>query len=145
MPSSEAPGMVLVRLRVLYQIGRHMTEIELNKRIAEIQEWINQESPRQTSKEPRGRQYRRFQNDKHINRLFFLIQHLGYAPHIGYIDGNFSGKTLLHSGVHIKYPKSSVSQQYLKRKTSRMARQYVDFPPKGNLYRKTVEYWWALY
>lgn len=93
----------------------------------------------------RGREYRRLQSIKHGEKLLFLIRHLGYAPHIGYIDGGFDGGRLLHRGVHIKQPGSSSAQQYLKRKTSRAVRRCAELPPKGNRYRRLVEYWWALY
>lgn len=93
----------------------------------------------------RGRRYRRLQNIKHGEKLLFLIRHLGYAPHIGYIDAGFDNGRLLHSGFRIKQPRSSGAQQYLKRKTSRAVRRYPELPPKGNRYRRLVEYWWMLY
>lgn len=144
MPNSVAPGMGFARLPGLYQIGKHMTEIELNKRIAEIQDWMEHENLRKVSNS-RNRQYRRLQDRKHADKLLFLIQHVGYAPHIGYINGGFDGRTLLHSGKHIQYPKRSGTQKYLKRKTSRTVRKYANLSPKGNQYRKLVEYWWILY
>nr|WP_276855923.1 hypothetical protein [Intestinimonas timonensis] len=98
-----------------------------------------------TPKGSRGRGYRRLQNIKHGEKLLFLIRHLGYAPHIGYIDGGFDSGRLLHSGFHIKQPRSSGTQQYLKRKTSRAVRRCTELPPKGNRYRRLVEYWWTLY
>lgn len=53
--------------------------------------------------------------------------------------------TLLHSGLHIQYMKSSNRQQYLKRKGNRKVRKYRCLPKKGNQYRKVFDYWWELY
>ena len=116
-----------------------MTEQELNNRITEILK-VSEKDTRlcQTSGRRRtGRQYRRIQRVRHDDRLLFLIQHSGYAPNIGYIIGDYEEKTtLLHSGLHIKYMKSSSRQQYLKRKANRKARKYCGLSGKGNRYRK---------
>lgn len=125
-----------------------MTEQELNNRITEILKVSEKDAQLcQTSGGRRtGRQYRRIQRVRHDDRLLFLIQHSGYAPNIGYIIGDYEEKTtLLHSGLHIKYMKSSSRQQYLKRKANRKARKYHTLPKKGNQYRKVFEYWWTLY
>ena len=120
-----------------------MTEQELNKRIAEILE--------STKNEPgcgrrSGRQYRRTQCVRHLDHLLFLIQHSRYAPNMGYIMGDYEGlRTLLHSGLHIQYMKSSDRQQYLKRRSNRKVRKYFGLSKKGNQYRKVFEYWWTLY
>lgn len=120
-----------------------MTEQELNKRIAEISESTKQESK---CNRHSGRQYRRMQRVRHLDHLLFLIQHSGYAPYIGYIMGDYEGlRTLLHSGLHIQYMKSSNRQQYLKRKANRKVRKYHGLPKKGNQYRKVFDYWWTLY
>lgn len=122
---------------------RHMTEQELNKRIAEILG--------STKNEPgcgrrSGRQYRRTQCVRHSDHLLFLIQHSRYAPNMGYIMGDYEGlRTLLHSGLHIQYMKSSDRQQYLKRRSNRKVRKYFGLSKKGNQYRKVFEYWWTLY
>ena len=120
-----------------------MTEQELNKQIEEILETAKAEPG---CGRRSGRQYRRLQYAKHTDRLLFLIQHSGYAPNIGYIMGNYEGKTtLLHSGLHIQYIKSSGRQRYLKRKANRKARKYPVLPKKGNQYRKVFDYRWTLY
>lgn len=86
------------------------------------------------------------QRVRHDNRRLFLIQHSRYAPNIGYITGDYKGKTtLFQSGLYIKYMKSSVRQQYLKRKGNRLTRKCCDLSGKGNRYRKVFDYWWALY
>ena len=120
-----------------------MTEQELNNRIAEILESTKAENGcgRHT-----GRQYRRSQSIRHSDHLLFLIQHSGYAPNMGYIIGDYERiTTLLHSGLHIQYMKSSNRQQYLKRKGNRKVRKYRWLPKKGNQYRKVFDYWWELY
>ena len=120
-----------------------MTEQELNKRIAEILG--------STKNEPgcgrrSGRQYRRTQYIRHSDHLLFLIQHSRYAPNMGYIMGDYEGlRTLLHSGLHIQYMKSSDRQQYLKRRSNRKVRKYFGLSKKGNQYRKVFEYWWTLF
>lgn len=120
-----------------------MTEQELNNRIAEILESTKAENGCGCRT---GRQYRRSQSIRHSDRLLFLIQHSGYAPNMGYIIGDYEGiTTLLHSGLHIQYMKSSSRQQYLKRKGNRKVRKYRCLPKKGNLYRKVFDYWWELY
>lgn len=111
-----------------------MTEQELNNRITEILKVSEKDAQLcQTSGGRRtGRQYRRVQRARHDDRLLFLIQHSGYAPNIGYIIGDYEEKTtLLHSGLHIKYMKSSSRQQYLKRKANRKARKYCGCQVKG--------------
>ncbi len=120
-----------------------MTEQELNKRIAEISESTKQESK---CNRHSARRYRRMQRVRHLDHLLFLIQHSGYAPYIGYIMGDYEWlRTLLHSGLHIQYMKSSNRQQYLKRKANRKVRKYHGLPKKGNQYRKVFDYWWTLY
>ena len=122
-----------------------MTETKRRLPADGISPWIDGQYPAKLFPNQRGRQYRRCQYVKHSDRLLFLIQHLRYAPHIGYINGGHDGKTLLHTGKYIQYPKSSATQQFLKKKTNRARRKYVGLPPKGNQYRKLVEYWWVLY
>ena len=86
-----------------------MTEQELNKRIAEILG--------STKNEPgcgrrSGRQYRRTQCVRHSEHLLYLIQRSRSAPNMGYIMGDSEGlRTLLHSGLHIQYLKSSDREQ----------------------------------
>ena len=61
------------------------------------------------------------------------------------MDWGFEGKTLLHTGKYIKYPKNSRRQRWLKRVSSKKVRIYPDLPQKGNSYRKVFDYWWSLY
>ena len=48
------------------------------------------------------------------DRLLRIINYGGYAPHRGYIDWGFCGRTLLHTGKYIKYPKNSNCQRWIK-------------------------------
>ena len=64
------------------------------------------------------------------DRLLHIINYGGYAPHRGYIDWGFDGKTLLHTGKYIKYPKNSNCQRWIKRETSRRIRSCRNAPAK---------------
>ena len=120
-----------------------MTEQELNKRIAEILGSTKNEPdaadvPAANIAAP---------SVSGTQTIFcFSIQHSRYAPNMGYIMGDYERlRTLLHSGLHIQYMKSSDRQQYLKRRSNRKVRKYFGLSKKGNQYRKVFEYWWTLY
>ena len=101
-----------------------MTETELNERIAEITE--NGDALRQIqSQKDRRRNQRRARNRKNDRRLE-IINYGWYAPHIGIIDYGFQGKSLLHSGYHIKYPKNSNFQGWMKKETNKRIRNTND-------------------
>lgn len=119
-----------------------MTEIELSERLAALLENPEKESShlRRT-----GRQYRRRKGQIKTDRRLAIIQLSGYAPHRGYVDWGFEGKTLLHTGQYIKYPKNSKCQRWLKRVNSKKVRACPCLSPKGNGYRKVFDYWWTLY
>ena len=119
-----------------------MTETELNERIAELQE-VDSEAVHQKQKEQV--RLRRFRDVQKTDRLLQIINYGGYAPHRGYVDWGFDGKTLLHSGEYIKYPKNSNCQRWMKKETSRRIRNCRDVPAKGNYYRRLFDYWWTLY
>ena len=76
-----------------------MTETELNEQLAALLE--------KSEKEPNcqrrtGRQYRRRKRQEKSNRRLAIVQLSGYAPHRGYMDCDFQGRTLLHTGKYIK-------------------------------------------
>ena len=119
-----------------------MTETELNERIAELQE-VDSEAVHQKQKE-RVR-LRRFRDVQKTDRLLQIINYGGYAPHRGYIDWGYDGSTLLHGGKHIKYPKNSSRQGWMKKETSRRIRNCRAISEKGNYYRRLFDYWWTLY
>lgn len=119
-----------------------MTETELSERLAVILEKSEKEPSCQRRT---GRQYRRRKGQEKSDRRLAIIQLSGYAPHRGYVDWDFKGKTLLHTGYYIEYPKNSKCQRWLKRVSSKKVRAYPYFPQKGNGYRKVFDYWWSLY
>lgn len=119
-----------------------MTETELNERIDEIREADKSEEHQKKKSRARLRRARRVQKN---DRLLRIINYGGYAPHRGYVDWGFDGKTLLHSGKYIKYPKNSNCQRWIKRETSRRLRSCRSIPVKGNYYRRLFDYWWTLY
>lgn len=92
-----------------------------------------------------GWQYRHRKGQEKSDRLLSIVQLSGYAPHRGYVDWNFEGKTLLHTGFYIKYPKNSKRQHWLKRASSKKVRTCPYLPQKGNGYRKVFDYRWELY
>ena len=91
-----------------------MTETALNERIAELQE---NESEAAHQRQKARRRLRRGTSIRKADRLLRIINYGGYAPHRGYIDWDFCGRTLLHTGKYIKYPKNSNCQRWIKRET----------------------------
>ena len=119
-----------------------MTEIELNEQIAALLGSTEQMS---ATKRRTSRQYRRRKGQEKSDRRLAIVQLSGYAPHRGYVDWGFEGRTLLHTGKYIKYPKNSKCQRWLKRVSSKKVRSCPCLPRKGNGYRKVFDYWWSLY
>ena len=97
----------------------------------------------QSSKSTRRR--RRREKALRDDRLLRIINYGGYHPNVGYVDWGFDGKTLLHSGKYIKYPKNSSRQNEAKRISRRAERRCEDAPVKGNYYRRLFSYWWYVY
>ena len=123
-------------------MGRRMTETELNEQLAELLEKSEKEPDCQRRT---GRQYRRRKGQEKSDRLLAIIQTACYGPHRGYVDWDFEGRTLLHTGQYIKYPKNSKCQHWLKRVSSKKVRACPNLPKKGNGYRRVFDYWWVLY
>ena len=119
-----------------------MTETALNERIAELQE---NESEAAHQRQKARRRLRRGTNIRKTDDLLRIINYGGYAPHRGYINWGFSGRTLLHTGKYIKYPKNSNRQRLCKKASNARVRRYMDLPSKGNSYRRVFDYWWTLY
>lgn len=119
-----------------------MTETALNEKIDELQE---NDSGNAHQRQKARRRLRRGTSIRKADRLLRIINYGGYAPHRGYIDWGFCGRTLLHTGKYIKYPKNSNCQRWIKRETSRRIRRCRDVPAKGNYYRRLFDYWWTLY
>ena len=114
-----------------------MTETALIERIAELQE---NESEAAHQWQKARRRLRRDTSSRKTDSLLRIINYGGYAPHRGYIDWGFDGKTLLHTGKYIKYPKNSNCQRWIKRETSRRIRRCRNAPAKGNFYRRLFDY-----
>lgn len=118
-----------------------MTEAELNEQLATLGESLDKnQTVRRT-----GRRYRRRKGQEKSDRRLAITQLSGYAPNRGYVDRDFEGRTLLHTGKYIKYPKNSKCQRWLKRVSGKKVRAYPSLPQKGNGYRKVFDYRWALY
>ena len=90
-----------------------MTESELREKIAGLVE--NESSDIHLRSKDR-RRLRRVQDVQKSDRLLRIINYGGYAPHRGYIDWGFDGRTLLYTGKYIKYPKNSNYQRWIKRR-----------------------------
>ena len=119
-----------------------MTESESSEKIAGL---VENESSEAHLRSKNRRRLRRVRDIQKSDRLLHIINYGGCAPHRGYIDWGFDGRTLLHTGKYIKYPKNSNCQRWIKRKTGRQIRRYRNAPLKGNFYRRLFDYWWTLY
>ena len=117
-----------------------MTEIELNEKIEVILADTPVREKERRAKRARAREIKVRKNDE---LLKIVSRH--YVPHAGYVDWGFEGRTLLHSGYHIKYQKNSKCQRWMKRLTYKKARGCSEFVGKGNQYRRIFDYWWTLY
>ena len=121
-----------------------MTEAALNEQLALLGESFDKDRT-PPGQRPTGRRYRRRKGQEKSDRLLAIIQTARYGPHRGYVDGDFAGRTLLHTGKYIKYPKNSRCQRWLKRVSGKKVRAHPYLPQKGNGYRKVFDYWWSLY
>lgn len=87
-----------------------MTETELNERLAAILEKSEKEP---SCRRRTGRQYRRRKGREKSDCRLAIIQLSGYAPHRGYVDWDFEGKTFLHTGYYIYHqPERLYPQAY---------------------------------
>ena len=77
-----------------------MTEIKLNERLEQIELLRIDRLPSATNRKS-GRQYRRDCTVRKNDRLMKIVRGR-YIPHAGYVDCDFTGNTLLHSGTYIK-------------------------------------------
>ena len=78
-----------------------MTETALNEKIAKLTE--NELSEAHLRSKGR-RRLRRVRDIQKSDRLLHIINYGGYAPHRGYIEWGFDGRTQLHTRKYIKYP-----------------------------------------
>lgn len=99
-------------------------------------EWIPEAHLRSKNR----RRLRRVRDIQKSDRLLHIINYGNHATHRRYIDWGFDGRTLLHTGKYIKYPKNSRSQSWIKLETSRRIRSCRNAPAKGNFYRRLFDY-----
>ena len=92
----------------------------------------------------RGKAFRRTMADVKERRLMRILTECRYTPHAGCIDCAWVNGVWQPVGNHIKYPKNSNMQKYLKRQSKRKVRR-SEFLPDGNGYRKCMEYQWQFY
>jgi hypothetical protein len=89
----------------------------------------------------RGRDYRRTVASDKKNRRIKILMDYNHMSRIGSIECNFVNGVWKPTGTHIKYPKNSKMQKYLKKQSRRKVRRSEPYP-KGNSYRKCMEYHW---
>lgn len=89
----------------------------------------------------RGKAYRRSMAAKKKDRLVKIVTAYGYLPRAGYIECGWIDGVWQPTEDHIKRPKNSNKQKYLKRQSRRKVRRSEPFP-NGNAYRKCMEYQW---
>ena len=118
-----------------------MTETELNAKLDELKTADAQ--VRRQAKERRA--LRRVRRVQRIERRLRIITYGGYAPHRGYLGCVIDEQGNILDGNHIKYPKNSNCQRWIKRYTGNCVRAYAEMPKKGNHYRRIVDYWWIMY
>lgn len=109
-----------------------MTESELREKIAGL---VENESSEAHLRSKNRRRLRRVRDIQKSDGLLHIINYGNHATHRRYIDWGFDGRTLLHTGKYIKYPKNSRSQSWIKLETSRRIRSCRNAPAKGNFYR----------
>lgn len=115
-----------------------MAEIELNKQIAALPEHL---SDRLLQKQ--RYRTRKYMDQLKADRLLSLVTLPGYFPYRGYLTCDSKLKSLLHTGLYIKYPKSSNRQKRLKRQAAKKVRNNP-ISGKGNHYRRVFDYRWEL-
>ena len=88
-----------------------MTESELREKIAGL---VENESSEAHLRSKNRRRLRRVRDIQKSDGLLHIINYGNHATHRRYIDWGFDGRTLLHTGKYIKYPKNSRSQSWIK-------------------------------
>jgi hypothetical protein len=92
----------------------------------------------------RGRAYRRTVKAKKDRRLRRILHDCRCTPYAGYIRYDWIDGVRQPVGDYIRYPKHSNMQKYLKRLSNRTVRRSKTFP-RGNAYRKCIEYRWQFW
>ena len=81
-----------------------MTESELREKIAGL---VENESSEAHLRSKNRRRLRRVRDIQKSDGLLHIINYGNHATHRRYIDWGFDGRTLLHTGKYIKYPKTA--------------------------------------
>lgn len=92
-----------------------------------------------------GRAYRRSCKNRKDKRKRNIIATGGYKPTIGYIDYDLIDGRWVEVGNHVKYPKNSNAQRFLKKQSNKKVRKFHGDISNGNAYRRLFDYWWELY
>ena len=79
-----------------------MTESELREKIAGL---VENESSEAHLRSKNRRRLRRVRDIQKSDGLLHIINYGNHATHRRYIDWGFDGRTLLHTGKYIKYPR----------------------------------------
>ena len=79
-----------------------MTESELREKIAGL---VENESSEAHLRSKNRRRLRRIRDIQKSDGLLHIINYGNHATHRRYIDWGFDGRTLLHTGKYIKYPR----------------------------------------
>lgn len=96
------------------------------------------DKPRKT-----GAAYRRkMRRKKRKDRMDIMTY--GYKPSAGYTDWGWEDGIFQPVGNHIQYPKNSNRQAFWKAYSNRKVRRYNGEIPKGNSYRKLLDYAWEI-
>lgn len=92
----------------------------------------------------RGRAYRRLETAKKNRKRLRIVTAFHPSPRAGSVEWGRVDGVWQPTGTHIKYPKNSNMQKYLKRQSRRKVRRSEPFP-NGNSYRKCMEYRWQFW
>lgn len=82
--------------------------------------------------------------EKKKNRRIKIAIDYSRMSRVGSIECKVIDGVWQPTGTHIKYPKNSNIQKYLKRQSRRKVRRSEPFP-NGNSYRKCMEYHWEFW
>lgn len=107
----------------------------------------DKEDPIKITKSVKRKKYNKYERkliQKHKDqRLKRIINNYGYKPRIGFVDWGFKNDGWQEVGDHIKYPRNSNRQKWIKKETSHKLRHIKDIP-LHNGYRRYIDYWWIM-
>ena len=93
---------------------------------------------------------RRSRRNRSIEKEYAKLQcaknYKGYNPKVGWVDYEYIDGVNVPVGLYLKKMHNSKLQKNIKKRTSRKVRRTnFEMVPKGNGYRKTVDYWWEIF